>query len=39
MGSSSSTDAELRARVRQQEVVTDLGQQALETDDLDQLVR
>jgi hypothetical protein len=39
MGSSSSTDAELRARVRRQEVVTDLGQQALETDDLDQLVR
>ncbi|WP_247001519.1 PAS domain S-box protein [Halosolutus gelatinilyticus] len=30
-------DAELRARIRQQEVVADLGHRALETDDLDRL--
>ncbi|WP_435146023.1 PAS domain-containing protein [Halobaculum sp. P14] len=36
---SSSSDAALRARIRQQEVVAELGQQALETDDLDGLMR
>jgi PAS domain S-box-containing protein len=39
MESSSPPDEELHARVRQQEVVTELGQEALETDDLDQLMR
>jgi PAS domain S-box-containing protein len=39
MGSPSSTDAELHARIRQQEVVADLGRRALETDDLDGLLR
>ncbi|QLG28144.1 PAS domain S-box protein [Halorarum halophilum] len=38
MGSTSDADAELRERIRQQEVVAELGQQALETDDLDQLM-
>lgn len=38
LGLPSSADAERRTRSRQQEVVTDLGQQALETDDLDQLM-
>ncbi|MDS0475479.1 PAS domain S-box protein [Natrinema sp. 1APR25-10V2] len=32
------TDAELESRIRQQEVVADLGQQALETGDIDQLM-
>ncbi|MGQ3413651.1 PAS domain S-box protein [Natrinema sp. LN54] len=31
-------DPEVRTRIRQQEVVAELGQQALETDDLDQLM-
>ena len=39
MGSPSSTDAELHARIRQQEAVADLGRRALETDDLDGLLR
>ncbi len=38
MNSTSATDAELRTRIRQQEVVAELGQQALETDDIDQLM-
>ena len=38
MDTSPGGDAELRKRVRQQGVVADLGQQALETDDLDQLM-
>nr|WP_254531404.1 hypothetical protein [Natrinema gelatinilyticum] len=33
-----STDAELQTRVRQQEVVAELGQQALATADLDRLM-
>ena len=39
MDSTSETDAELRRRIRQQEVVAELGQRALETDDLDRLLR
>ncbi|QCJ47861.1 PAS domain-containing protein [Haloprofundus sp. MHR1] len=39
MDTSSSADGELRSRVRQQEVVAELGQQALEADDLDALMR
>ncbi|AGB36389.1 PAS domain-containing protein [Natronococcus occultus] len=39
MDSTSEADAALRRRIRQQEVVADLGQQALETDDLDRLLR
>jgi len=39
MDSSPDPNAELRARVRQQQVVADLGQQALRTDDVDQLLR
>ena len=31
-------DAAVHTRIRQQEVVAELGQQALETDDLDQLM-
>ncbi|MBX0297457.1 sensor histidine kinase [Haloarcula nitratireducens] len=38
MGSPSGGDTELQARIRQQEVITDLGQQALEDDDLDRLM-
>ncbi|WP_255171559.1 sensor histidine kinase [Natrononativus amylolyticus] len=38
MRSSPPTDTELHSRVRQQEVVTELGQQALEDNDLDQLM-
>ena len=38
MGASSSAEQELHARIRQQEVVAKLGQQALEDDDLDQLM-
>ncbi|WP_265109804.1 PAS domain S-box protein [Halosolutus halophilus] len=38
MGSSSPTDATHHTRIRRQEVVSELGQQALETDDLDQLL-
>ncbi|WP_436344766.1 ATP-binding protein [Natronorubrum sp. FCH18a] len=38
MDSTSEADAELRKRVRQQEVVAELGQHALETDDLDGLL-
>ena len=38
MGASSEGDAALRERIRQQEIVADLGQQALEGDDLDQLM-
>lgn len=38
MGSSTEANAELRTRVRQQEIVAELGQQALETDDLDRLM-
>ena len=38
MGSTPEAEAELQTRIRQQEVVTDLGQQALEDDDLDQLM-
>ena len=38
MTSSSQAKTELRTRVRQQEVVTELGQQALEDEDLDQLM-
>ncbi|WP_254761677.1 PAS domain S-box protein [Natrinema marinum] len=38
MESPSSTDAELQTRIRQQEVVADLGQRALETGDIDQLM-
>ncbi|QCS41554.1 ATP-binding protein [Natrinema versiforme] len=39
MGSPSSTDPGVQARIRQQEVIAELGQRALETDDLDQLMR
>ncbi|WP_226482579.1 PAS domain S-box protein [Natrinema amylolyticum] len=39
MGASSPTDADLRTRVRRQEVISDLSQQALETDDIDRLLR
>ncbi|MFC6769126.1 ATP-binding protein [Natrinema soli] len=39
MGSPSSTDSDVQARIRQQEVIAELGQRALETDDLDQLMR
>lgn len=39
MDSTSDATAELRTRVRQQEVVAELGQQALETDDIDQLLQ
>ena len=38
MGSTPEAETELQTRIRQQEVVTDLGQQALEDDDLDQLM-
>ncbi|WP_126661886.1 ATP-binding protein [Haloterrigena salifodinae] len=38
MGSPSSTDPGVQARIRQQEVIAELGQRALETDDLDQLM-
>ncbi|WP_339103298.1 PAS domain S-box protein [Haloterrigena salinisoli] len=38
MESPSPTEAELETRIRQQEVVTELGQQALETTDLDGLL-
>ncbi|UTF52683.1 PAS domain S-box protein [Natronosalvus rutilus] len=38
MGSSPGADSELRTRVQQQEVVAEFGQQALETDDIDQLL-
>jgi len=38
MGSTPEAEAELQTRIRQQEVVTDLGQQALEDDDLDRLM-
>ncbi|RDI72211.1 PAS domain-containing protein [Halopelagius longus] len=38
MHSSTGSDTEPDARIRQQEVVAELGQQALETDDLDQLM-
>lgn len=38
MASQSQENTELQARIRQQEVVTDLGQQALEDEDLDQLM-
>ena len=38
MGSSPEAESELQTRIRQQEVVTNLGQQALEDDDLDQLM-
>ncbi len=38
MGPSSEANAALRKRVRQQEVVADLGERALETDDLDRLM-
>ena len=38
MGSTPEAEAELQTRIRQQEVVTELGQQALEDDDLDQLM-
>ncbi|QRV14030.1 PAS domain S-box protein [Haloterrigena salifodinae] len=38
MDSTPDADAELRRRVRQQEVVAELGQRALETDDLDRLL-
>ena len=38
MDSSSRANSELQTRIRQQEVVADLGQQALEGDDLDQLM-
>ncbi|SEQ89610.1 PAS domain-containing protein [Natrinema salaciae] len=37
MGASSPTDADLHARLRRQEVVTELSQRALTTTDLDQL--
>ena len=39
MDGSSSSESKLRVRVRRQEVVADLGQRALETDDLDRLLR
>ncbi len=39
MGSTSETDAELHDRIHQQEVVVELGQQALETDELDRLLQ
>jgi len=38
MDTQTGSDAALRARIRQQEVVAELGQRALETDDLDQLM-
>ena len=38
MDSTSQAEAELHVRVRQQEVVTELGQQALQDDDLDRLM-
>ncbi|AHF99883.1 histidine kinase [Halostagnicola larsenii XH-48] len=38
MGSTSETDAELHDRIHQQEVVVELGQQALETDDIEQFL-
>ena len=38
MDSITQAEAELQTRIRQQEVVTELGQQALEDDDLDQLM-
>lgn len=38
MDSTAEADAELRRRIRQQEVVAELGQQALETDNLDGLM-
>ncbi|MFC6718381.1 ATP-binding protein [Natrialbaceae archaeon GCM10025810] len=38
MSSSSEAESELQDRIRQQEVVANLGQQALEGDDLDQLM-
>ncbi|MDS0474443.1 PAS domain-containing protein [Natrinema sp. 1APR25-10V2] len=39
MGASSPSNADLRARVRRQEVVTDLSKRAIESDDLDSLFR
>ncbi|RDI70829.1 PAS domain S-box protein [Halopelagius longus] len=39
MTSSPDADADSATRIRQQEVVAELGQRALETDDLDQLMR
>ncbi|MFC6825979.1 PAS domain S-box protein [Halopelagius fulvigenes] len=39
MTSSPDADVESAVRIRQQEVVAELGQRALETDDLDQLMR
>ncbi|WP_121741165.1 PAS domain S-box protein [Natronorubrum halophilum] len=39
MDSTSEADTELRARVRQQEAVAELGQRALETDDLEEVLR
>jgi PAS domain S-box-containing protein len=39
MGSSSSTDPDTQPDVRKQEVIAELGQRALETDDFDQLFR
>ncbi|MDJ1431614.1 ATP-binding protein [Halostagnicola sp. A-GB9-2] len=39
MGSTSEADAELHDRIHQQEVVVELGQQALETDELDRLLQ
>ena len=38
MTASSQPESELRSRIRQQEVVTELGQEALENEDLDQLM-
>ncbi len=38
MESSSPTNSEIQTRIHQQEVIAELGQQALETDDLDQLM-
>ncbi|SEW30099.1 ATP-binding protein [Natrinema salifodinae] len=38
MGSPSATAPEIQAQIRQQQVILELGQQALETDDLDQLM-
>ena len=39
MSSSPSTDPALRARLRQQEAVAELGKRALDTDDVDELLR
>jgi len=38
MGSMTEADSDAHTRIRQQEVLADLGQQALESDDLDQLM-